>query len=140
MLRESKAFFLILKAYGNVTTVASGNPARRTAILRPRALQAGEGRSSCDSPASTTLHPGTAGVQRGLPYWNMKWEPDLANTNTPTLPPFREHPLSTQSASLPRRQHYTTQKTVKSQREVVGETSVENSRYLKKMASSFYGY
>lgn len=82
MLREIKAFFPILKAYGNVPTVAGANPGHRTAILSPCALQAGEeGRRrqarvpSCDSPASTTLHPGTAGAQRSLPCWNMKWEP-----------------------------------------------------------------
>lgn len=43
MLREIKAFFPILKAYGNITVVASANPGHSTAVLRPCGLQAGEG-------------------------------------------------------------------------------------------------
>lgn len=91
-------------------------------------------------PCQHHTSPGDCRSAERSVWLEYEMEPDLANTNTPTLPPFREHPLSTQSASLPRRQHYTTRKTVKSQREVVGETSRKNSRYLKKMASSFSGY
>lgn len=75
--------------------VATGSLGCWTADPRPHLLQGGEGRSSsCDSPASTTFLPGTAGGLRSLSYWSMKWEPDLANTNSPPLPPFREHPFS----------------------------------------------
>ena len=140
MLRESKALFPILTAHGNITTVARAILAvglQSRDHVRHRQEKAG-------TPATALPAPHfTQGLQehREVSYWNMKWEPELANTNTPTLPPFREHPLSTLSAPLPRRQHYTTRKTeVKSQREAVGETSRENTRYSRKMASSFSCY
>lgn len=61
---------------------------------RPKTTSATGRRRQERLPASTTFLPGTAGGLRSLSYWSMKWEPDLANTNSPPLPPFREHPFS----------------------------------------------